>query len=498
MTKKHKIVFIGAGSFRFTIPCAMNILDFAKSFHPVELWLVDIDLQALKTMCAAIRQMIYMHKSDIKLHLATERRKALIDADIVLISISVGIQNTEWFDIHIPLKFGIPQNTGDTVGPGGMIRGIRTIPTMIAFMKDIVELCPNATVLNYTNPQGFLMLAVFQAAPKIQSVGLCHELFYVNTKRFGRFLNLCGVDPSKNGKFKFKYGGLNHFSWVTEISYNGEDLYPKMREHANFAYTSGKYHRPYNYYLLKKYGYFCYVEDRHVAEFIPHYYNYFNYAEAPFGIVKLRNVHNIAKQRRAVYGLIKWASHNWSRWFIKLLIKPTDGNEKALLMVKDKLRNLPKHHVCNVLNNGTIPNLPDNCVIEIPCYFKDDKLLPSKIGELPKPINDLVLPHAKNQQLIVDAAISGDPDDFLKALLADPMCQFIGNDDEKIECMMKNLLYYERDWLPNFSESIPTYSDLKKLRYFVDKKELSSKAKSRMIKYAPELSIGAKSWPYID
>lgn len=497
MKNKYKIVFIGAGSFRFTIPCAMNILDFTKSFHPVELWLVDIDIKAVKLMGAGIRQMIYMHNKDIKLHITTDRRKALVDADIVLISISVGLQKSEWLDIHIPLKFGIPQNTGDTVGPGGIIRGIRTIPTMIAFMKDIEELCPYATVLNYTNPQGTLMLAVFQAAPKVQSVGLCHELFYVNSKKFGRFLNLCGVDKSEDGRFSFKYGGLNHFSWVTEISYNGQDLYPKMREHANFAYESGKFHRPYNYYLLEKYGYFCYVEDRHVAEFIPQYYNYFNYADSPFGIVKLRNVHNIAKQRRTIYGLIQWASRNRSRWFIKLFIKPMEGGEKALLMIKDKLKGLPKQHVCNVLNKGTIPNLPDNCVIEVPCYFKDDKLFPSKIGPLPSEINNLILPHAKNQQLVVDAALSGDPDDFLKALLADPMCQFI-EDDEKIECMMKNLLYYERHWLPKFSESIPTYSDLKKLRFNIDKKELSSKTNARMTKYAPDSGLKSKAWPQVD
>lgn len=495
--KKYKIVFIGAGSFRFTIPCATNILDFAKSFHPVELWLVDIDPIGLKIMGRGIRQMIYMHNKDIKLHLTTDRRQALPNADIVLISISVGLQKTEWFDIHIPLKFGIPQNTGDTVGPGGIFRAIRTIPTIIDFMKDIDELCPEATVLNYTNPQGYLMLGAFQAAPKIQAVGLCHELFYVKTQRFGRFLTLCGVDNSENGKFTFKYGGLNHFSWVTEITYNDQDLYPSIRKNADFAYNSGKFHRPYNYYLLKKYGYFCYVEDRHVAEFIPQYYNFFNYKESPFGIVKLRNVHGIATQRRLVYGLVKWAGHNRGRWFIKLIARPMEGGEKALLMMKDKLNNLPKHHVCNVLNKGIIPNLPENCVVEVPCYFKDEQLQATQVGPLPSPINDLVLPHANNQQLVVDAAISGNPDDLLKALLTDKMCQFI-EDDEKIEAMMMNLLFYQKKWLPKFSESIPTFSDLKNSKYLINKNELSSIKLARMEKYSPDPSLKSKAWPQIE
>jgi len=495
--RKYKIVYIGAGSFRFTIPCAMNILDFAKTFHPVELWLVDINSSALKMMDEAIRQMIYMHNMDINLHLTTDRTKALPNADIVLISISIGMQKSEWFDIHIPLKFGIPQNTGDTVGPGGIFRGVRTIPVIVEFMKDIAKLCPHATVLNYTNPQGFLMLAAFQTAPNIQAVGLCHELFYVNTKKFGRFLNLCGVENSKKGKFTFKYGGLNHFSWVTEITYNGQDLYPKMREKADYAYTSEKYGRPYNYYLLKKYGYFCYVEDRHVAEFIPHYYNFFNYKKSPFGIVKLRNVHTIAKQRRLVYGLIKWLKHNRNRWAVKLIARPMEGGEKALLMMKDKYNNVSKHHVCNVLNKGIIPNLPDNCAIEVPCYFENDELKVTNIGQLPKNIAELVMPHAKIQQLVVDAANSGEPDDLLKALLADPMCQFI-EDDEKIEAMMWNMLYYEKKWFPNFSESIPNYNEIKKLKYHIKKKELYSYHKARMEKYCPDSHLKAKSWPQVD
>jgi len=497
MTKeKYKIVFVGAGSFRFTIPCALNILDFAKTFHPVELWLVDIDANSLIIMADGIRQMIYMHNMDIELHLTTDRCKALLNADIVMISISIGIQQSEWFDIHIPLKFGIPQNTGDTVGPGGIFRAIRTIPVIVDIIKDIEKYSPNATVLNYTNPQGFLMLAAIQAAPKLKSVGLCHELFYVKTKRFGRFLKLCGVDPTLKKKFKFKYGGLNHFSWVTELEYGGKDIYPQMREKAELAYTSEKFGRPYNYYLLKKYGYFCYVGDRHIAEFIPQYYNYFNYKDDPFGI-KLRNVRNISIQRRLVYSLIRWAKRNRNRWFIKLITRPMEGGEKALLMIKDKLRNLPKHHVCNIINKGIIPSLPDNCVVEIPCYFKDDKLTPSKIGPLPKEVNKLVMPHAKNQQLVVNAAHSGNPDDLLKALLADNMCQFI-EDDEKIEAMMENMLYYERKWLPKFSESIPSITELKKLKYYINKNDLSSYKLARMEKYSIESSLKSKAWPQLE
>ncbi|MGV9171457.1 MAG: hypothetical protein ACOC35_02655 [Promethearchaeia archaeon] len=496
-TYKYKIVYIGAGSFRFTIPCALNILDFAKDFNPIELWLVDIDVDSLKFMGRAVRQMIYMQNKDIELHLTTDRRKALSNADYVLISISVGIQEADWYDIYIPLKFGIPQNTGDTVGPGGIFRAVRTIPIITNIIRDIYELAPNATVLNYTNPQGTLMLSAIQAEPELQSIGLCHEFFYVGSKKFARLLEHTGVDTSTNENFDILYGGVNHFAWITDIKYGGEDIYPQIRDAALYGYESEDFGRPFNYYLLNKYGYLNYVEDRHVAEFMPRYYNFFNYKDAPFGMTKLRHVQHLHWYRQLVYDLIRWGAKNNNRWFVKLFLRPMEGGEKALLMAKDKERNLPKHHVCNVLNNGAISSLPDNCVVEIPCYFQDHKIHREDIGALPSEINELVKIHATNQQLVVEAALSGDPDDLLKALLADPMCQFIEN-EEKIEQMMKNLLYYERKWLPQFSESIPTYEEIKNLKYYVEKKELRSIDEAQKEKYKLDLELKQKAWPQVD
>jgi len=494
--RTYKIIFIGAGSFRFTIPCFFNILDFAKSFHPIELWLVDIDASSLAIMSTVIKQMIRYNKQDITVYSTTDRKKALPDADYVLISISVGQQQTEWFDIHIPLKFGIPQNTGDTVGPGGIFRGIRTIPSMIDFLKDIKELCPKAFVLNYTNPQGTLMLSAFQVAPIVQMCGLCHEIFYLRRKKFGRFLKSCGIIQSDKKKFTLSYGGLNHFSWITKLEYNGRDLYPQMREKAEHAYKSGSYGRPFNYYLLKNYGYLCYVEDRHIAEFMPQYYNFFNYKQKPFGI-KFRNVKGIDRQRTLVLSLLKWINKRRNHWIIKLVGRPMEGGERALLMAKDKENNYHRQHVTNVLNNGIIPSLPDNCVVEVPCYFKNGKIFASKVESLPKKINDIVKIHAQNQQLVVDAGLSGDPKVLLKALLADPMCQFI-EDEDKIEAMMWNMLYYQRKWLPEFSESIPSIKDLRTSKYFIDIIELKTKELARLEKFVVNQNLKKNAWPQLE
>ncbi|HUY00594.1 MAG TPA: hypothetical protein VMV49_13625 [Candidatus Deferrimicrobium sp.] len=493
MTKKYKIVYIGAGSFRFAIPCALNILDFAKTFHPIELWLVDIDATSLALMATVIRHLIQVHNKDITLYSTTDRKTALPDADYILISISVGIQASEWIDIHIPLKFGIPQNTGDTVGPGGIFRGLRTVPVIVDILKDIEELCPSATVINYTNPMGTTMLGALQAAPKVQSIGLCHEFFYIRDKQFTNFLKRCDINTATKKRFRILYGGLNHFAWITEIEYDNEDIYPKMREKAGLAYKTRKYGRPYNYYILDKFGYFTYVEDRHVTEFLPEYYNYFNHWQKPFGITKLRDVHFIQYERKFVYSFINLLQTRLSNGILKLLLRPTEGGEKALMMAKHKEKNMPKHHVCNVLNNGTIPSLPANCVIEIPCYFKNGRIQSTKIGPLPSPINDWVKIHARNQQLVVNAALSGDLDDLKKALLADPMNQFI-EDEDKIESMMMHMLYYQKQWLPRFAESIPTYHDLKQSIFFISSAELSTVKLARREKYIPNSKLKQKAW----
>ncbi len=473
----------------------MNILE-AEILQPMELWLVDIDFPSLQLVTTIYKYGILLHKKKIEVHSTIDRKKALKGADYILISISVGMQKSEWYDIHIPLKFGIPQNTGDTVGPGGIFRGIRTIPIIYDIMRDIEALCPNSIVFNYTNPQGTSILSSYQAAPKVQSIGLCHEFFYIGSKEFARYLKYCGIKVTPENRFKILYGGVNHFSWIQEFRYGEKDIYPLLREKAFEGYKSKKFGRPFNFYLLNKSGLLNYVEDRHVAEFIPQYYNFFNHNERPFGITKLRDVQKINFERHLIYSIFKLANISTSRWIIKLFIRPWAGGEKALMMIKDKEQNVLRHHVSNVLNKNIIPSLPENCIIEVPAFFHDNQIKTPPMGSFPKDIQELIKIHAENQQLVVNAAISGRPEDLLKALLADPMCKFI-EDDDKIEAMMWNMLHYERKWMHNFTESIPTHEDLKKMHYHIEKSELRTQERAIQEKYVPDPSLKKKSWPIL-
>ncbi|MFX1508107.1 MAG: alpha-glucosidase/alpha-galactosidase, partial [Promethearchaeota archaeon] len=172
-----KIVYIGAGSFRFSYQLFRNFAALAKDYS-YELWLIDINAPLLDIMTKMLKRIIKKYHLDDKLTLyaSTDRTQALENADIVMVSISVGQQTSELVDVHIPLKFGIPQTVGDTVGPGGIFRALRVVPIIKNIILDVQEYCPHATVLCYTNPMTTSVYGALKSFPNIETLGICHEL----------------------------------------------------------------------------------------------------------------------------------------------------------------------------------------------------------------------------------------------------------------------------------------------------------------------------------
>jgi len=258
MNDRFKIAYIGAGSFRFSLGLFSDIAR-AVELSPMDVWLVDVDAKSLKIMTKILTHMSKKANKrngiDFKVFSTTDRTQALENADFVYKSISVGIQEAEWFDNYLPIKFGIPQNTGDTCGPGGVFRNLRTNPVVAEIAKDMKKLCPKAPLMNYTNPQSGIVMAARTVAPDVQYVGLCHELFggmgalrdWYNEKYPGK----AGGNVQNWNEFDFAYGGVNHFAWVTKFEYKGTDLNPELRKQAHQLVLE-KYKRPFNFYLLEK------------------------------------------------------------------------------------------------------------------------------------------------------------------------------------------------------------------------------------------------------
>ncbi|MHA1340872.1 MAG: family 4 glycosyl hydrolase [Promethearchaeota archaeon] len=485
-----KIVYIGAGSFRFSIVLFMDICR-AIELSPIEVWLVDIDKRSLDIMTRAFKQMVKKAEKrlgiNIKVFSTTDRCEALENADFIYKSISVGIQAAEFYDIYIPFKFGIPQNTGDTVGPGGLFRALRTNPVCAEIAKDIKKYCPKAPILSYTNPQSTIVLAAKTVAPNIQWMGLCHELFggMKTLKKF--YEKYANIKVNRWEDFDIEYCGVNHFTWLTKINLNGKDLYPILREKAHDMVLKNFNNRGFNFHLCEEFGYFSIPGSRHVAEFLPKYYNYFNHEIqcSYWKFPTIRDVIRLERMRKFAYKLYNLIAKGI------IVPKPRHSGEKAIDMTLDWKNSIEisgknqTQHVVNIPNEGIIPELPENCVVEVPAYFENGIISLIKPIHMPKKIVELVRPHAEQHQLTINAALGNDLDLIIKAILHDPLCEWI-EDPDRVEYMAKLMLYYEQNWLPKeWKEWIPTKDELEKSKYWISPKELSRKNKNYLKKKFP-------------
>ena len=508
MGDRFKLAYIGAGSFRFSLGFFRNIVN-ATELLPIEVALCDIDAYSLSLVTKILKRMVRLSahlkgykESDVLVSSSTDRTAALENADFVYKSISVGLQAAEWFDLYLPLKFGIPQNTGDTVGPGGLFRGLRSAPACAAIAQDMKRLCPKAPLLNYTNPVSSCTLAARTVAPGIQFIGLCHELFN-GMKLLKRFYNKRAGKHIKNWRdMHVEYAGLNHFGWFTGIEYGGEDLYPVLRENAHRLVLDRFRGRDaangFNFYLLEKTGCFPYPGARHVAEFLPDYYNAFNREKQNqcryWSFPEIRSVWRVHAERRLTYAAFRL----WADGLIPVP-GPKKAGEWAMEMTIDWRYDRSTQYVVNIPNSGTVPELPDNCIVEVPGYFKGGDLHSLEKIHVPKSVKDCLIPHCEQQLLTVKAALGNNPDLVIKAMLHEPMNKWI-EDEERVEYLTKLMLFYEQKWLPKeWQEWIPRKDELKKSRYWISPLELSTKNNAFLVeKFPPKSDLKSKAFLWHD
>ncbi len=501
-----KIVYIGAGSFRFSIFLFSDICR-AVEMSPLETWLVDIDKTSLELMTGVLKNMAGKAKRrngiEIKVHSTTDRIKALENADVIYKSISIGIQAPEWFDIYLPLKFGIPQNSGG--GSGDLLRSLRTDPVVADIVRDVKKYCPKALLLNYTNPMCTGVMTAKTTAPEVQFIGLCHELFG-GMKTLNKWYN-----KKMNGKvmdwrdFDIEYAGINHFTFLTKFEYQGKDLYPELRAQAHQLVLKKFNKRGYNFHLLEKYGYFPYAGSRHLAEALPDYDNYFNYKiQSPYWkFPVIRDVSGLSRMRKWFYKFYKMIDKGL------IVPKPRDTREKAINMTLDWMDSFTNdnntNHVVNIPNKHPglgviVPQLPEDCIVEVPAYFKNGEITPIKNIDLPEEVACLVRPHAEQQRCKVNASLGNSLESCITAMQHDLMANWI-EDDDKIEYLTKLMLFYEKQWLPEeWSEWIPTSAELKESKWWVSPKELSRKGNAYLkIKFPPDERLRKKAffWDYI-
>ncbi len=399
-----KITFIGAGSVVFTLHLLGDILSFPE-LAEAEIALMDIDPERLhiaEIMAKRVAESLHAHPT-IKAY--ANRKEALQGADYVINTIQVGGYPSTLVDFEVPKRYGLQQTIADTMGIGGIFRALRTIPVMLDMCHDMEEVCPHTTFLNYVNPMAMNTWAVSKAT-KIKTVGLCHSV-QGTAKQLASYM---GINPKE---LTYRCAGINHMAFYLELTYQGQDAYPLLREVAQKPEVWEK--DPVRFELFKRLGYFVTESSEHSAE----YNQFFIRRDRPdlvehFHIPIDEYIRRCQKQNA-------W----WEQMRQKLLdgtaeFHPDLSGEYAARIIHSMETNTPRVIYGNVTNTGLISTLPEGCCVEVPCLIDAAGIQPTVIGSTPPQLAALQMSNVNVQGLVVEAVLTGKREHVYQAAMFDP------------------------------------------------------------------------------
>ena len=413
-----KITFLGAGSTVF----AKNVLGdamLAEPFHDAHIALYDIDgarLKESKAMLDILNANVNKGRARITAHLGVKnRRTALRNADFVVNAIQVGgYKPSTVIDFEIPKQYGLRQTIADTLGIGGIFRALRTIPVMFDFARDIEAVCPDAWFLNYTNPMAMLTGAMLRATD-VKTVGLCHSVQVCASS----LLNSVGMQNQVK-KLQWKVAGINHMGWLLEITDDGKDLYPKIKKKAAQLLKkwrkagAEKHGNMVRLFLMLQFGYYITESSEHNAEYCP----WFIKRTHP-ELVEEFNIPLDEYPRRCENQVRGWKQQA-AELTDKTKLTHNRSHEYASYIMEAIETDRPYHIGGNVMNTGLIPNLPYNCVVEVPCLVDRNGVQGVHVGDLPEPCAALNRTNINPQLLTIEAAITKRKEHIYQAAMLDP------------------------------------------------------------------------------
>ncbi|PKO23866.1 MAG: alpha-glucosidase/alpha-galactosidase [Chloroflexi bacterium HGW-Chloroflexi-1] len=435
-----KIAFIGAGSLGFTRGLARDILTFPL-LKDATISLMDIDSERLDFAYRAVRRIVEMGHYPAKVEATLNRAEALAGADAVMVTILAGSTDVWQYDILIPKEFGVDINIGDTRGPSGIFRALRTIPVMLGIARDMERLCPDATMLNYTNPMAMLCRAM-QRETHIKLTGLCHSVQ-------GTAMMLARWIGAPDEEITYTCAGINHMAWFIKFEWQGQDAYPLIRKaiterpevyneeivrnevflHLDYYVTESSGHNSeYNWWfrkrpdLIEKY---C----THGAGWNPGEYAY------------------ILKEYRKVGQTWKDEERKWLASDTPISLER--GHEYAACIIDALLGGEPFKFNGNVPNTNLITNLPQNACVEAPVWVSRNGIEPVQVGALPPQCALLTNLSASIEEMAVEAALTGNPRLVFQAIAHDPLTAAVLSLAE-IKQMVNQMFEQNRPYLPQF------------------------------------------------
>ena len=437
-----KITFIGAGSTIF----AKNVLGdcmVTPSLRESEISLYDIDktrLEESKNMLDAINRVSNSNRSKITTFLGEDKRKdALRDADFVVIAIQVGgYDPCTITDFEIPKKYGLRQTIADTLGIGGIFRGLRTLPIFEGIAHDIEECAPNALFLNYVNPMA-IIAGFMQRYTAVKTVGLCHSVQTCSME----LLKGLGMKDKIDGRVDF-IAGINHMAWLLDIKdKDGNDLYPEIKRLAIEKNSEKKHKDMVRYEYIKRLGYYCTESSEHNAEYNP----FFIKKRYP-KLIKQFNIPLDEYPRRCIEQIAKWKDASKHLTDDKFL-KHKRTHEYGSYIMEAVVTNKPYKIGGNVLNNGLIENLASNACVEVPCLIDGTGINPCRVGMLPPQLAAMNMTNINAQLLAIEAHTTKKREHIYHAAMLDPHTSSELSIDD-IVSMCDELIEAHGNWLPKY------------------------------------------------
>lgn len=397
-----KIVFIGSGSIIFVKNLIGDCL-LTPCLADAEYALLDIDAEKLalsERMLQRLNESVNSGRAHIRAY--TSQKEALRGADFVISAIQVGGYRRVVPDFEIPAKYGLKQTYADTLGIGGIFRGLRTVPVMQDIVRDMMEVCPDAWLLNYVNPMAIITGAMLKSTG-VKMVGLCHSV------------QVCASDllsglGMPTDHLRYKIAGINHQAWLLELEQNGVDIYPEIRKRA-FA-RKDIHPDMVRYEIFRRFGYYVTESTQHTAEYTPYFIK--------------RAYPGLAEQYGVKTEMYRdWGNSQQEYWSHarKMENEPlthTRTKEFASYILEAMTAGTPFEIAANVLNHGYIDNLPQGCCVEVPCVVDAAGITPRRMGRLPEQCAALNRTNINVQELTIEAALTHKREHIYHAAMLDP------------------------------------------------------------------------------
>ncbi len=451
-----KIAYIGGGSRGWAWGLMSDLVSEAEISGDVYLYDIDYDAACKNEIIGNKFNEAEGARSHWNYKAVRTIKEALTDCNFVVISILPGTFDEMESDVHCPEKYGIYQSVGDTTGPGGVIRTLRTIPMIQEIARAIEKYSPDAWVINYTNPMANCVKALYETFPKIKAFGCCHEVFATQRFLLKAVKDTFGIIDEDRYNMQVNVLGVNHFTWFTEAKYKDIDMFPVYRKFCEKFRDTGYYEQSDTNWanktfktldrvkinLFLRYGYIAAAGDRHLAEFCegnwflkdPQTVDEWKFKLTPVEWRKKDLAERLAKSERLLSGEEK----------PEITVTGEEGVKqmKALLGLGKMTTN------CNIPNRGQIPNLPKGAIVETNAVFSADSLRPVFAGDVPKEIYPLISRVCGQQEQIVEAAIERDLEKAFRVFVNDPLVNIPFDDaralfDEMVENTKEYLAEYK-------------------------------------------------------